>query len=370
MTWREPAPGEREAGERSWEVVRAAFEERIPVPRRRDRSPLVALAIGLAILAAAFTPPGLAVLGSIRDAVRGEDHLLSLPTRGRLLVNAPAGAWVVQRDGSKRFLSGYLDATWSPHGLYLAAARANQLVALEPNGRIHWTIARTQPIGLPQWSYEGHRIAYVSGPSLRLVNGDGTGDRLLASRVGVTPVPALAWRPGTHELAYANNRGEIVLVNVDGNRVLWRHRAAGIERLLWADDGRRLLAVSGRPVVLDAAGRTVASLRSSGLVLGAAFVPRSDVFALAVSARGRSTVTLYGGARYRVRRTVFSGAGLFAGLAWSPDARWLLVDWRSADQWIFIRSTAVRRVIAVSNIGQTFDSGPEHYAALAGWCCP
>jgi len=26
--------------------------------------------------------------------------------------------------------------------------------------------------------------------------------------------------------------------------------------------------------------------------------------------------------------------------------------------------------IAVRNIGNTFDSGPEHYATLAGWCCP
>ena len=33
--WREPAPGEREAADRGWEVVRSAFEERIPVPRKR-----------------------------------------------------------------------------------------------------------------------------------------------------------------------------------------------------------------------------------------------------------------------------------------------------------------------------------------------
>jgi len=24
----------------------------------------------------------------------------------------------------------------------------------------------------------------------------------------------------------------------------------------------------------------------------------------------------------------------------------------------------------VRNIGNTFDSGPEHFATLAGWCCP
>ena len=95
----------------------------------------------------------------------------------------------------------------------------------------------------------------------------------------------------------------------------------------------------------------------------------SELLAVVTSANGRSTAWIYSGSRYRRHRVVFSGAGTFAGLAWSPDQRWLLVDWRSADQWIFIRSAAVRR-IAVRNIGNTFDSGPEHYATLAGWCCP
>jgi len=60
--WHDPAPGEREAGDRSWELVRSAFEERIPVPRKRDWRPIVAVAFGLALLAAAFSAPGNAVL--------------------------------------------------------------------------------------------------------------------------------------------------------------------------------------------------------------------------------------------------------------------------------------------------------------------
>ena len=303
----------------------------------------------------------------LKNAVQGEDHLLSLPTRGRLLVNGSGGVWVIQRDGSKRFLSGYDYATWSPHGLYLAAARQNELVALEPNGRIHWTIARARQIGAPQWSYEGFRIAYLTGPSLRVVNGDGTGDRLVAARLG--GLAALAWRPGTHELAYTDRLNRIVLLDVDADRVLWRRPATGIERLLWSDSGTRLLAVSGRPFVLDARGRRLATLPSSGVTLAAAFVPGSEEISLATAARGQSAVTLYRGPRYQVDRALFSGAGLFGGLVWSPDRRWLLVDWRSADQWIFIRSSAVRQ-IAVRNIGNTFDSGPEHYATLGGWCCP
>jgi hypothetical protein len=366
--WREPAPGEDEARERSWQVVRTAFLERIPAPQKRDRRPFVAAAIGVAVLAAAFSPPGLAVWGSIRDAVQNQDHLLSLPAEGRVLVNAQAGAWVVKRDGSKRLLSGYRDAAWSPHGLYVAAARGNELVALEPNGRVHWKLARAHPIGGPRWSYEGYRIAYLSGHALRVVNGDGTGDHLLSPNAVAAGLPALAWRPGTHELAYKNGRNQLLLVDTDRSRVLWRRPTNGIGQLLWSDDGKRLLVADGKPRLLDAAGRTIAFLPRRQ-ILPAAFAPRSRSLAIVIMASGRSTVYLYSGSNYERRRIVFSGAGLFGGLAWSPDRRWLLVDWRSADQWLFIRSAAVRR-IAVQDIGNTFDSGPEHFATLAGWCCP
>ena len=366
--WRDPAPGEREAGERTWDVVRGAFEERIVSPRPRNWRPAVVVAIGLTILAAAFTPPGLAVWSSIRDAVRNEDHLLSLPAKGRVLVNAQAGAWVVQQDGSKRFLSGYTDAAWSPHGLYIAAARENQLVALEPNGRVHWKLARSRPIGGPQWSYDGFRIAYLTGHALRVVNGDGTGDRLLTPNAVGSGLPAFAWRPGTHELAYKNGRNQLVLLDVDASRVLWRRPTSGIEKVLWSDDGTRLFVAQGAPVVLDPGGRRIANLPRRG-VLPAAFAPGSRALALVTYDRGSSTVAILSGAHYTHRRDVFSGAGYFGGLLWSPDRHWLLVDWRDADQWVFLRSAAVRR-IAVRNIGNTFDSGPEHFAVLAGWCCP
>jgi len=369
MSWQESAPGEREAGERSWEVVREAFDQRVPSPRQRNRRPLVAaIAIAVGILAASFSPPGLAVWSSIRDAVGTEDHLLSLPTRGRVLVNSQAGAWVVQRNGSKRLLGGYIDAAWSPHGLYLAAAHGNDLVALEPNGRVHWKLPRTSPIGGPQWSYEGYRIAYLSGPALRVVNGDGTGDHLLAANAVRSGLPAFSWRPGTHQLAYKNARNELVLRDADRGRVLWRRRTSGIARLLWSDDGQRLLVAAGPPRVLDAGGRTVATLPARSL-LPAAFAPGSHSLALVTTANGQSTVSIYSGPRYAHRRVVFAGANGFGGLAWSPDGRWLLIDWRTADQWVFIRFPAVRR-IDVQNIGNTFDSGPEHYATLGGWCCP
>jgi hypothetical protein len=114
--WHEPAPGEREAVERSWEIVREAFEERLPAPRGRDWRPFALAAVAAAVVAAALSPPGHAVFGSLRDAVRGEKNakpaLFSLPvSRSRLLVNSAEGAWVVQSDGSKRLLEGYREAS-------------------------------------------------------------------------------------------------------------------------------------------------------------------------------------------------------------------------------------------------------------------
>jgi len=370
MNWHDPAPNEREAEERTWEVVRRAWEERVPLARPsivRRRWPVFALAAGLAVVAAALSPPGMAVLGSIRDAVQKNDNLVSLPASGRILVNAPAGAWVVQHDGSKRFLSGYADAAWSPHGLYLAAARGNTLVALEPNGNVHWKLARTHPVGAPTWSYEGYRIAYLDGHALRVVNGDDTGDRLIAPNAVGAGLPAFAWRPGTHELAYKNGRNELVLVDVDRSRILWRRSTNGVERLLWSDDGKRLLVGTRPAVVLDARGRTVARLPAGA---PAAFVPRSEALALVVDTNGRSSALLLSGPSYRRRRVVFSGAGVFASLAWSPDRRWLLVDWTTADQWVFVRVSPTPRVRTISDISSTFGTGAESRFSVAGWCCP
>src|SRR5919204_12933 len=127
---------------------------------------VAAIAVALAIAAAALSPPGMAVLGSLRDAVRGEPNakpaLFSLPT-GRLLVESDRGVWVVQRDGSKRLLRGYHDASWSPHGIYIAAIHGHELRALEPNGNVHWSLARPGRLATPRWSFEGYRVAYRAG---------------------------------------------------------------------------------------------------------------------------------------------------------------------------------------------------------------
>ena len=160
-----------------------------------------------------------------------------------MLVGSDRGAWVVQRDGSKRLLRGYRDASWSPHGVYLAAVLGNELRALEPGGAVHWSIARPGRLASPRWSDATPpccRIAYLVGRTLRVVNGNGTDDRLLAR--GVAPV-APAWRPHTHVVAYVDGRGLVHLLEADSGRRLRTirplQRPAGLE---WSSDGTRLLS--------------------------------------------------------------------------------------------------------------------------------
>jgi hypothetical protein len=374
--WHEPAPDEQDAGERSWEVVRRAYEERLPAPRERRWRPVVAVAAGVAIVAAALSPPGLAVWSSLRDAVRGaqtaKPALFSLPApKSRLLVNSAEGAWVVQSDGSKRLLGGYREASWSPHGLYLAAIHGDELRALEPNGHVHWSIGRAG-LASPRWSSHGNgdeRVAYFAGPTLRVVGGDGRGDHALARKVD--PV-APAWRPHTHVVAYVDGAGRVAVRNADTGAVEWTAAFSQLPRALaWSGDGRYLLARGPSSLtVLGATGTPRLTPIGPGAapIVDAAFQPGSDAVAFVQHAGNRSVLWFYprlepdGAAAKRV----ISVAGVFDRVAWSPDARWLLLSWRSADEWLFIRSASVRKVVPVAGIADNF--GPA--AVPAGWCCP
>jgi hypothetical protein len=268
------APGEQEAQERAWAVVRRAYEEREPVtwPRRHAR-PLAAAALVAAVVAAALSPPGRSVVHSLREAVgveQAEPALFSLPTRGQLLVTSRKGTWLVHQDGSKRLLGHYRDATFSPHGLFIAATRANQLVALDPMGNVRWTLARPAPRD-PVWTgtRTDTRITYLSNGQLRMVAGDGTGDHAV---------------------------------------------------------GRRTLPGSSTAPIRRRAGQ-------------------SEVLA--------------GG------RVVFRGTGVFGQTLRSPDSRWLLVTWPTADQWVFVQPGPQRHIVGASRISVQFGGFPR----VQGWCC-
>ena len=78
----------------------------------------------------------------------------------------------------------------------------------------------------------------------------------------------------------------------------------------------------------------------------------------------------------RQSRQIFSGSGRFRDLAWSPDGRFLLVPWRAADQWLFIRTVGRPRVRANADIAAQFAPGEDAavppalgFPRVEGWCC-
>jgi outer membrane protein assembly factor BamB len=370
------APGEAEAAERAWPVVRAAHATREPVPHPvRLLRPALAAAFVAVLAAAALSPPGRALVGEVREAIGVEEAqraLFRLPAGGPgVLVESESGPWVVRPDGSKRRLGSWREASWSPYGVFVVAASADELAALEPDGDVRWKLARPV-VRHPRWGGTrlDTRVAYLSGRALRVVAGDGRGDRRLAPAVRAVPP---AWRPGgRHVLAFVAADGRVAAVEADTGRRLWSRAAGDVRGLQWSKDGR-LLLVRGRSslVLLGPGGRIRYSLLRppAAPVTAARIAPGGRSVAFVARTNGRSELWVIPRLRPdgSAARRVFSGAGTFSDLEWSPDGRWLLVGWREADQWVFIRSAGVGKLEAVSGITGQFDS--TRFPRVAGWCC-
>ena len=287
------APDETGAESRAWDVVRSAYLEReqVVAPRRPRWRLAVAPAAAVIIAALALSPAGASVGRFITRAL-GEQHaapaLFSLPSSGRILVSGPGGTWTAAADGSTRRLGPWSQASWSPHGLFVVVASGDRLAAVDPRGTVRWALARPA-VSDPRWySPSGYRVAYLSAGTLRVLAGDGTGDRLLAT--GVAHV-APAWRPGgadgPYELAYVTARGRVVVRDGDTGRIVWS-TAPGPRpfELMWSDHGARLLVLSRRQA------RTYAAGGAADLDNGAPLRAASDG---ALSPDGRSLALVLGG---------------------------------------------------------------------------
>jgi hypothetical protein len=365
-----PIPDQDEARRRSHAVVRAAFAEREPTPPRRHYvKPALALAAVAAVVAAAASPPGRAVLGSLRKTVAGEkraaSELFSLPSGGRLIVNSPHGPWIVQPNGSRRRLGGYRQASWSPHGKYVVAERPAEVVAVTPKGDVHWTLPRPR-VRFARWggSRVDTRVSYLSGRRLHMVAGDGIGDVDLCGEPAAAPV-APEWRPPgiPHVLAYVDAKGRVYVFDADRCSLAWRSARFPDPRLLrWSDDGHRLLLVTrDKLVAFDDRRARPLRVRFMRGVTDAAFRPGSHELALV---RGGEVLGLGADRLGATPRRLFRVTGRIGQIAWSPNGRWLLVTWPDADQFLFVHGHRIR---AVSGIARQFGGGA--FPSLGGWCC-
>jgi WD40 repeat protein len=294
------------------------------------------------------------------------------------LVNTPNGPWIVHADGTRQYLGPYTAAAWSPHSLYVIAWHRSQLAALNPQGHQQWTLASRAQVTVARWSPDGYRIAYTAGRWLRIVAGDGSNDRQLAS---IVTTVAPAWQPHTgpeHRVAYLDHAGYIELRDADTRALVWRSKPRALpQRLLWSPDGTRLLTVEAHRLSLyDPRGRliTTSTIASGDTAGPAAFAAghRLAMILRPVDETANSVVLLDATKRgfRRVPQTVFTAPEQLTGIDWSPDHQWLITASASADQWIFIRVTAPTRLSAVSEIAKQLR--PKHGGALgspllAGW---
>jgi hypothetical protein len=375
------APEENQAEERAWRVVQAAHAEQ--PPRRRSpglRRRGLQLVLVLGLVAALISPAGAAVRHWVADTVSpgrkpAKPALTSLPAAGSLLVQSAAGPWVVHADGSKRLLGAYTDATWSPHGLFVAATTRHQLVTMDPRGEAHWTIAQPGRVSRPSWKApDGFRLAYLSGTSLRVVVGDGSHDHLLEPRVA--PV-APAWLPGPrYVLAFARPNGAIEVVQAGSDRRVFQTAPGERPRSLQWAPGDRLLVTRSRAAELRGPGGAILwrwTAPDRTRIVAARLAPEREQVALIVSSHTHSRLLLTGPGTQS--RALFSGPGLFSGVEWSPDGHWLLLAWKSADQWLFLNPSRAGRIEAISQISAQFAPGAQRpsqagFPQVRGWCCP
>jgi WD40 repeat protein len=379
-------PRAAEAERRAWEVVRAAHADRArvgPRPRPGRRLALAALAAALAAVVV-LSPAGAKVGDWIGDVVTREEKTTpatpgSLPAPGRLLVVSPGGPWIVQDDWARRRLGRFRDATWSPGGKYVAAARGRELVALEPDGDERWVRPAPGRVSAPRWSPDGYRIAYRSGTDLWIAVGDNTGRWRLARGVGAA---APAWQPrqpiGAQVVAFASGR-RIRIVAVDGPRLVGATPPGPVPReLWWTADGARLVAVSGGEFrVYGQRGRALhrRALPPRMRVTGSALDRSGRRLAVAAERRGASEVLLYRLGSSAPPERLFAGSGRIEGLTWSMDGRVLVLGRPDSDQWLLLPLGAGERLQEVSGVRRLFAGGSRAAARLtapfprpAGWC--
>lgn len=254
---------------------------------------------------------------------------------------------------------------------------------------MRWSLSAGSPVADPSWSPSGFRIAYRAGGALRVVAGDGSGDRPLARGIGPA---APAWvRGGPHLLAYVAGNGEVVVRNTDSGEFVGSTDAPpGVHALAWAGDGSSLLVATRSALLLhDVATSKLVDrlalgaprrlpLPAATAVADASFSPDGKAIAVLLSRPGdsarppRSELLLVDPDRKRARG-LFRAPGVLPSFAWSPNGDRLLLPWPSADQWLFIPADGRSRVRAIGGISAEFSPGAEAGATgfprLDGWCC-
>ena len=179
-------PDELGATRRSWQLARAAFDEREPTPwPRRHARWLVAAAVAIAALVALVSPPGRAVISDVRrrserrtsPRCRRRDAALSLPARVACSSRrrAASGSWRrTAPTAARRLRRGVVVARRTGRRLGPEPARR-----LQPDGR---GPVDTRPAPRPRRALVAERVADRLPERVEPPCGRGRQDRRPASR--------------------------------------------------------------------------------------------------------------------------------------------------------------------------------------------
>jgi hypothetical protein len=324
-------PDEIGAQRRAWRVARNAFGEREPTPWPiRHRRPLTAAAIGVAVLAAALSSPGRAVIDEVREVVGTEKvvgiqqarpALFSLPAAGRVLVSAragpgsspqtaPGGGWGTTTKG-RGCLRDCLSVPRSATSSRRLLRRAKVVGRSRDPGALSALVAKRLPDCVPERQQPPPRR--------------GRRDRRPADRLGAGRRPCLAAeRRARARLCQPQRRS-----GRPGHR---RNRRSGPR----AEPRSTRHSSSGRPMQpgssSPAASRVGSSRWSSSTPMGAASKPSRSTASswtlrsLPATTAWRSSVVLVSSASCSSSLPTHSGSSRSSSEAWAVQRRRLVTE--------------------------------------------
>src|SRR3989441_6441364 len=194
-----------------------------------DRRSSRGLILGLVVVAFAVGAgaAALAATGNLRVGIGArQKHVLPIPTR----LSVPPGShgialvaggklWLATRGGLRIEGMPVSAAELSPRALYAVVGIGSSLVTLAPGNHRPWVQQTDGRVISAAWSPDGLKIAYVvarpGADELRLIEGDGSPDRLLVRRV--RPVKP-SWRADSLAVAYVDARGRAAVFDLSAGR--------------------------------------------------------------------------------------------------------------------------------------------------------
>jgi hypothetical protein len=346
----------REASARA----RAAALDALGPHRRRSRGGLLLVAFAVAFVvgagAAALAATGnLHVrLGAGRRPARPVPTHLSVPAGSHgVAVVAGGKLWLATRSGLRIERMPVSAAELSPRALYAVVGIGSSLVTLAPGNRRPWVHQTDGRVVSAAWSPDGLKIAYVvarpGADELRLIEGDGSPDRLLVRRV--RPVRP-SWRADSLALAYVDAHGRAAVFDLSSGlrRTFDTRRCGGAARDVAYDRRAPALAVVSAHgiAVVRRWNRpaTCATLDASASPLAAGWLQSGQVV-LAVNRALGGSLERFSGTNLNEAGAAFGRQGL-RGLAAAPKGSSVAV--------------AVLRSAGVVDIGLA--SSPERGAKL------